>query len=196
VGEVLEFEHSSRPPLVFHSGKYAVAVAPPETAEQSSAESSELDSSFSQDFLIYLLGRAHFQLFLGLRSELEHHGLSEDEWFVMSILGVSGHRTVEQLDRQLFYTGKRVSYRLVARLASAGFVTLQGGHDPNASVNLTPYGMEVVVKLVAAAKSVEAQSQQGLGDQEIRQLKILLRRIIQNTDHAVPAVLPTVDPGG
>ena len=96
VGAVEAFDHSDRPPLVFHGGRYALAVQK-EAAPPAPQDGAEPDSSFSQDFLIYLLGRAHFQLFLSLRRDLEQHGLSEVQWFVLSILGVSDDRSVAEL---------------------------------------------------------------------------------------------------
>src|SRR6185437_11728254 len=123
VGEVQEFEHFERPPLVFHSGRYAVAVQKPAATSPANParDESEPDSSFSQDFLIYLLERAHFQLLLSLRRDLERHGLSEDQWFILSILGICDNRTVAELDRLLWYTGRRVTYELLASLTAGGF---------------------------------------------------------------------------
>src|SRR3954468_24151885 len=114
VGRVEAFDHTQRKPLVFHGGQYALTV---DKSAEPMAEGPDPTSSFSQDFLIYLLGRAHHQLFLGIRRELETRGLSEHQWFVLSLLGVSDHRTQAELDRMLAYTGERVTYELLAGLA-------------------------------------------------------------------------------
>lgn len=190
VGEVLAFDASDRPPLLFHGGRYAVAVEKSSPAPLPAADAGEPDSSFSRDFLIYLLGRAHFQLFLGLRQDLERHGLSEDEWFVLSLLGVSDDRTIEQLDRLLWYTGTRVTYERVARTAAAGFVRLRGGHDPHARVSLTEQGRRIVIELVAAAKAVESHAERNLGYGETQLLKKALRHVIRDTDPGPPVLLP------
>jgi 3-hydroxy-9,10-secoandrosta-1,3,5(10)-triene-9,17-dione monooxygenase reductase component len=186
VGEVQEFEHFERPPLVFHSGRYAVAVQKPAATPAPTREDGEPDSSFSQDFLMYLLERAHFQLFLSLRRDLERHGLSEDQWFVLSILGVSDNRTVAELDRLLWYTGRRVTYELLASLTASGFARLQGSYDPHARVTLTDSGKRVVVELVAAAKSIESDAERNLGYGETQLLKRALRGIIRETDPGQP----------
>ncbi len=191
VGAVESFDHSTRPPLVYHGGSYALAVpkeAPP------AVDTGEPSSSFSQDFLIYLLGRAHFQLFLMLRRELERHGLSEDQWFVLSILGVSDARTLAELDRLLWYTGKRVTYELLASLTAAGFVELHGGYDPHAHVTLTASGRTAVIELVAAAKATEEQAERSLGSAEVHLLKRLLRTIIRESDPGPPTLLAPAHP--
>jgi len=188
VGAVEAFDHSDRPPLVFHGGRYALAVQK-EPATQASQESAEPDSSFSQDFLIYLLGRARFQLFLTLRRDLEKHGLSEVQWFVLSILGVTDDRTVAELDRLLWYTGQRVTYELLASLTATGFADLHGGYDPHARVTLTDNGRRAVIELVAAAKAAEDDAERNLGTAEVRMLKRALRAIIRETDPGRPPVL-------
>jgi 3-hydroxy-9,10-secoandrosta-1,3,5(10)-triene-9,17-dione monooxygenase reductase component len=190
VGAVTAFESFDRPPLLFHGGRYALAVEKPSGEVQPDPGGGELDSSFSRDFLIYLLGRAHFQLFLGLRRDLERHGLSEAEWFVLSLLGVSDHRSVDELDRMLWYTGTRVTYERVARLAAAGFVELAGGYDPNVKVSLTEIGRRVVIELVAAAKAVESHAERNLGFGETQLLKRALRNVIRDTDPGAPTLLP------
>jgi 3-hydroxy-9,10-secoandrosta-1,3,5(10)-triene-9,17-dione monooxygenase reductase component len=189
VGEVEAFDHFNRPPLVFHSGRYAVTVERPAAPVPEEAETAEPDSSFSQDFLIYLLGRAHFQLFLELRRDLERHGLSEAQWFVLSILGIRDNRTVAELDQLLWYTGNRVTYELVAGLTAAGFVLLQGSYDPHALVTLTEAGRRIVLQLVAVAKATESHAERNLGFGETQQLKKALRSIIRETDPGRPTLL-------
>lgn len=184
IGEVEAFDHFDRPPLVFHGGRYAAAVA--KAKPHPAAETSEPDSSFSEDFLIFLLGRAHFQLFLGVHRDLERHGLNEGQWFVLSILGVRDNRTVAELDEILWRTGTRVTYELVAGLAAAGLAQLHGSNDPHARVTLTEEGRRVVIELVAAAKATESHAERSLGFAESQLLKQALRSIIRETDPGLP----------
>jgi 3-hydroxy-9,10-secoandrosta-1,3,5(10)-triene-9,17-dione monooxygenase reductase component len=189
VGEVQEFEHFNRPPLVFHSGRYAVAVEKPASTAAPSRDEADPTSSFSQDFLIYLLERAHFQLFLSLRRDLDRHGLSEDQWFVLSILGISDNRTIADLDCLLWYTGRRVTYELMASLTAGGFARLHGIYDPHARVTLTEVGKRVVLELVAVAKAAESDAERSLGYGETQLLKKALRGIIRETDPGPPPLL-------
>ncbi len=184
IGEVEAFDHFDRPPLLFHGGRYAAAVARPKPPPAS--ETGEPDSSFSEDFLIFLLGRAHFQLFLGLRRDLERHGLTEWQWFVLSILGVRDNRTVAELDEILWRTGTRVTYELIAGLVAAGFAQLHGSNDPHARVTLTEEGRRVVIELVAAAKATESHAEGSLGFADSQLLKQALRSIIRETDPGLP----------
>jgi 3-hydroxy-9,10-secoandrosta-1,3,5(10)-triene-9,17-dione monooxygenase reductase component len=184
VGAVDSFDHSDRPPLVFHGGSYALAVRKEPVPQQ--PDSVEPAGSFSQDFLIYLLGRARFQLFLALRRDLEQHGLSETQWFVLSILGVSDNRTIAELDRLLWYTGHRVTYELLASLTTTGFADLHGSYDPHARVTLTEIGRRAAIELVAAAKAAEDHAERDLGPPEVRILKRALRAIIRGTDPGAP----------
>ncbi len=186
VGEVCEFEHFNRAPLVFHSGRYALAVEKPSGSRQPGRDDAEPDSSFSQDFLIYLLERAHFQLFLGLRRDLERHGLREDQWFVLSILGISDNRTIAELDRLLWYTGRRVTAELLTRLEAGGLARLHGTFVPEARVTLTDVGKRVVLELVAVAKAAESDAERSLGYGETQLLKEALRGIIRETDPGPP----------
>lgn len=189
VGAVESFDQSDRPPLIFHGGGYALAIRK-EPPLAPATESIEPDSSFSQDFLVYLLGRAQFQLFISLRRDLEQHGLTEAQWFALSILGVSDSRSVAELDRLLWYTGHRVTQELLTSLAAAGLAELRG-YDPHVRVNLTEAGRRAVIELVAAAKAAEAHAERNLGTAEIRILKRALRAIVRETDPgAPPAVTP------
>jgi 3-hydroxy-9,10-secoandrosta-1,3,5(10)-triene-9,17-dione monooxygenase reductase component len=182
VGQVISFDQGARPPLLYHAGRYAMAVEKPAPGAPANDLSSEPDSSFSRDFLIYLLGRAHFQMYQSLRSDLERHALSEQDWFILSLLGVADNRSIAELDRLLWLTGIRVTYERVAGLAAAGLVQLHGGHDPAAHVTLSELGRQIVVELVAAAKAVEEHAERNLGPGETRLLKNMLHRLIRDTD--------------
>lgn len=188
VGAVESFDHSDRPPLVFHGGRYALTVSKEPAMEPREEESAEPDSSFGQDFLIALLGRAQFQLFASLRGDLKQHGLTEPQWFALSTLGVAEGRTVAELDRLLRQSGHRVTQELLASLAAAGLAELRG-YDPHVRITLTEAGRRALIELVAAAKAAEAHAERNLGTAEIRVLKRALRAIISGTDPAAPPPL-------
>jgi 3-hydroxy-9,10-secoandrosta-1,3,5(10)-triene-9,17-dione monooxygenase reductase component len=192
VGRVETFDHSGRKPLVFHAGQYALTV---NKAREEPAESGvEPTSSFSRDFLVYLLGQAHHQMFLGIRRELERCGLSEEQWFVLSLLGVSEQRTLAELDRMLANTGKRVTFNLLAGLAAADLVRLSGAHDPHARAALTDRGRTMVIELVSMAKAAESVAERNLDQAEIHILKRALRTLIRDTDPGLPLLLSPLDP--
>lgn len=181
VGQVEAFDHWDRPPLLFHRGGYKVAVRPADEAA-AAAPTPEPDSSFSRDFLIYLLSRAHHQLFLQIKRDLERHALTEAGWFVLSLLGVSNNRSLDELQRLLAYTGTEVSYDLVAGLAVAGFVALDGPYDPHARASLTELGRTIVIELVAAAKAAEVHAERNIGAVETQLVKQALRQLIRDTE--------------
>jgi 3-hydroxy-9,10-secoandrosta-1,3,5(10)-triene-9,17-dione monooxygenase reductase component len=178
VGHVEEFEYNNHSPLLFHGGKYAHAVRiDPSTGNVTE----EPDSSFSQDFLIYLLGRAHHHLFVYLRRELERFGLNEDGWFVLSLLGVSSDRSIGELERLLAYTGKHITEELVTSLAEHDFVCLHGEYAAQTRLTLTNIGRRVVIELVGAGKAAEDHATRNLTQGEQLALKQSLRRIILDT---------------
>jgi 3-hydroxy-9,10-secoandrosta-1,3,5(10)-triene-9,17-dione monooxygenase reductase component len=181
VGAVIAFDQSERAPLVFHAGEYAIAARKPGMTELGDPHM-DTDSSFSSDFLIYLLGRAHYQQFLRLRRELDQHGLAEADWFVLSILSSTEQQSVAQLDARLAFIGARVTYDQIALLATAGFVKLHGAYYPGVPVSLTHAGHQAVIELVAAAKAAELDAERSLGYGETRLLKQWLRQIIDNSD--------------
>lgn len=180
VGEVLDYDHSQRAPLLYHDGRYAVAL-PVKPAIPSSLITDEPDSSFSQDFLIYLLSRAHHHLFMEARRELERFAVNEEGWFILSLLGLADHRPLTELNRLLSYTGKNVTYELVASLSAAGLVTLNGRYDPEARASLTAVGHQAVVELVAAGKACEEYAMRNFSNTEQHLFKLALRQLIRDT---------------
>ena len=183
VGEVLEFDQSELAPLVFHGGRYAIAA--PKSTEALAVDNT---SGFSNDFLIYLLSRAHHQLFLQMRRELLQHGMGEAEWFCLSILSTEGALTLAELDKRLADTGIGTSYDRLAGLAAADFLSLRGGYDPSATAELTQKGRKAVIELIAAAKLAEASIESQLGPDETRVLKQWLRGVSADLAASPPAI--------
>ncbi len=182
VGEVLTYDHSPRAPLLYHGGGYALALPlVKDTPDATHESTSEPDSSFSQDFLIYLLGRAHHQLFLELRRDLQRFSLNEEGWFVLSLLALRDLRSLAELNELLAYTGKRISYDLMASLANLDLVQLQGAYDPQVKASLTPHGRQVVIELVSATKALESHAIRNLDAGAQILMKQCLRQLIADT---------------
>ena len=90
VGEVISYETNDLPVLVFHAGKYAYAKQKPIKHEPQPAGIDLGLGQFSNDFLLYLLSRAHFQTSFPVRKECLKMGVSEPEYFCLSLLSMSG----------------------------------------------------------------------------------------------------------
>ncbi len=191
VGEVVLFEHFGRAPLVYHNGRYALAVQKPQTPATDAVERSAPESSFSKDFLIYLLGCAHSMLLSRIRPLLAAHGLREEEYYVLSVLGVDDNRTVAELDALLSYTNHRVSADSMAALAARGFVDYDKRAGEHGEVRLTEQGRQTIIELVAASKAVEEDALRQIDYSESHMLKHLLKRVIRNTARDMPALWKT-----
>lgn len=89
VGEVLAFEEFQRPPLLFHAGRYALAVEKTVATSPVGPVAGPAGDPGS-DFLFGLLGRAHNQMYQGIQAELGSGALSEEHLSVLSLLGRTG----------------------------------------------------------------------------------------------------------
>lgn len=180
VGEVLSLDHFERAPLVFHGGEYAVA-ARKAAALSTVAEASEAEAAFNEDFLGYLLGRAHFQMYGRLKQHLGRHRLTSDEHFVLSVLGIVDGRTRDEIDALIAYTGITVTSALVEQLVQRGLLSAA-----DTRLHLTDEGRRVTIELMAAAKAIEAHALMQLDYSEAQMLKNLLKRLIRSTDPGIP----------
>jgi DNA-binding MarR family transcriptional regulator len=177
VGEVVAFDHSDIAPLVFHGGDYAVTVKRSDHLQTAT----ETESNFSQDFLGYLLGVAHYRMSSVVRAELERHGLSEEEYLILGMAASAGERTLSEVDDAIKFTGRRATTIDLETLARGGFVqpVSAGYRDP---IRLTDSGRVLLIKMAAFAKSAEADAEETLDYGERQLLKQLLRRVISDTD--------------
>ena len=184
VGEVLEFDHHDREPLVFKSGRYAFALPKSSDPLPPSAGSAG-PGAFTPDLLIHQLGRAYHQLFARLQSELDKHRLALSDYFALSMLGVRDERTVAELDQLVSYSGTRIDTACARRLADQGLVKIDKENE--ARLSLTPEGQHIVLELLAAAQAASDDAENGFDPSEARLLRQLLNRVIGATDSGLPS---------
>ncbi len=82
VGEVLDYEKSDEPPLVFHGGRYALAKSKGQ-GEKPGAAVDIRHGTFTENFFLYLIARAHFQASAPLRKEYARANIDEDEYLAL-----------------------------------------------------------------------------------------------------------------
>lgn len=185
VGEVLEFAHFGRPALAFHGGNYASVVKyPTSAAGAADGQGAALESSFSRDFLGYLLGSAHARLMDRVRGDLERYRLSEAHYHVLMFLSNEDNLTLKELANLTQLADLQVNYQTLADLVIRDFITVSGGDYPSTRARLTPDGHRVALELGASLKAAEAYAERFLGATEAQTLKMLLRAILQ----AIPPV--------
>lgn len=183
VGEVIAFDHEDRAPLLFHGGRYALAArkAATLTACDTSAQPA---GSFGEDFLGYLLGRAHFQLYGRMQESLRDHHLDATDHFVLSVLGINDGRTVTEIEGVIGYTGTHITPERIASLAARGIVRTDP--DKPDRLWLTDTGRRTLVELTAAAKAAEEDALGAFDENETALLKHLLKHVIRSTDPGLP----------
>ncbi|RFO96019.1 peptidase [Rhodoferax lacus] len=181
VGEVIGYDRSERPPLLYVTGGYALAArkSEPVSTEPRADTGSAL---FSEDLLGYLLGRSHFQFVGGIRSTLNERGLSEADFFVLSLLSVQAPLSSSAIAGHVAYTAIDVGPVLLQALCDRGLL-----EQPQAdSFALSVRGRDAILHVLAAAKAEEADVIDQLGEMEAAMLRNLLKRLISITDPGLP----------
>src|SRR5690349_6258704 len=93
VGEVLDFTHSERPPLVFHGGRYGTVIR----REAAQPEAPLSDSSLSPNDLTFHLSRAFFRIRREAMEERRRRGWTEHDYAALSVLGREDGKTVAEI---------------------------------------------------------------------------------------------------
>jgi 3-hydroxy-9,10-secoandrosta-1,3,5(10)-triene-9,17-dione monooxygenase reductase component len=185
VGEVERFEHAAGSPLLFHGGAFAqtrtlVREAPP------AAVVDETTGRFGSDFICYLLTRAHFQVYRPLAQEFERAGLSESEYFALSMLCIAEALPYTALVSMLEHTGHAPTLADIASLTEKGYVTVQGSNHPE--VAISEAGRRAYVLLLVMDGRIARGALAGFAPQEIADFAEYLKRVIANTNPGTPDV--------
>ncbi|HSW11845.1 MAG TPA: flavin reductase [Solimonas sp.] len=183
VGEVVAFDRSGLPPLVFQSGKYAVATRKTDTVAP--ARGKAPDASWSEDHLPYLLGRAYFQVYFRIREQVRAQDLDDTEYFILTTLAVQDGCSQQRINSVFSYAGFEASLPLLRRLQQRGLLRAEG--DPAEPLwFLTDYGRSSTLHLIAAAKAIESEVLAQCGEWDAVALKNLLKQLVRSTDPGLP----------
>ncbi|WP_029528054.1 flavin reductase [Polaromonas glacialis] len=182
VGEIVDFGHSARKPLVFHGGRYGMLL-PKQSAP--AADSADALSNLSSDDLLYQVSNAYFRTRQAVVDELEHHGWTAEEYAVLSIIGrEDGLCMPEIVARSEKFRGQTISAEIVQKLVARGLLHEGDSTDGQTKVRLTSEGRLSVMELIAIRKSSEADVQGSLDPSEVQLLKHLLGRL-EHSAHVV-----------
>ncbi|MGH8830809.1 MAG: flavin reductase [Polaromonas sp.] len=184
VGEVIGYDHGKRPPLLYVTGNYALATKKegPVSTEPAAVMGSAL---FSEDLLGYLLGRSHYQFVAGFRATLNERGLSDADFFVLSTLSVREPLSATEIAAHVAYTGVDIAPAILNALCDRGLLLC----DPAPAgdrYRLSAAGRDAILHVLVAAKALEADLVDRLGEQESAVLRNLLKRLIVATDPGLP----------
>ena len=172
----MSFDSFGRAPLVFHGGNYGLLM------KKKAEDDEDASSSFGDDWLGFLLGRAYYQMLMPLRTEVERQGLDDVHYNILSALSAGEGRSVAELSRLVDFTGHRVGDEHFATLAARKLIFVEGGER----VRFTGAGRRLAIELMAAGKSAEADAAGQLDFNEVRLLKLLLKRVIRATGQGLP----------
>lgn len=182
VGEVVQYDSCTLPPLLYVTGGYALAArkaAPVSTEPLANLEG----ASYSENLLGYLFGRAHFQFIHGIRGTLQQRQLSDTDFFVLSLLSVRQPLAAEEIAAHIAYTGVDLNAGALQSLVQRGLL-VEDGAQPG--LRLSPAGSDVILHVLAAAKAVEADLVGRMGELESAALRNLLKQAILATDPGLP----------
>lgn len=181
VGEVIDYVSHDLPVLVFHGGRYADAKK--KTAPAAPQEPGvNLDSGqFTNDFLLYLLSRAHFQTSYPTRKACTDLGMAEPEYFCLSLLAMSDALTETEIVSRLEHTGHHPDADIFARLRRKGWIT-----GPASRVGISDAGREIFISLLAHSKALEEQLLKHFTDDELEGASAFLKKLITITGSDIP----------
>lgn len=189
VGEVEYFEHSDLPPLVFHGGKYAVAVEKAGNSVQTVRRGLDPDTKFDEDilgttfdrdFLGYLLWRAHRQFRSAVRECLSGYELNHAEFFILATLFHRDGRSQNYLNKAVAYTGHEPAAGDIRSLVERGWLRVEG-EGGTSILYITDQGKDAALHVFAAVKATEFDLLDNLGYWETVSLKNLLQQFILRT---------------
>ncbi|MEX8194348.1 flavin reductase [Comamonas guangdongensis] len=182
VGEVTDYDANPHPPLLYVTGGYALASRKAQPI--ASEPAADTNTAYSENLIGYLMGRAHFQFLSGLRKPMADFGMTDVDFYVLSLLSIQQPQTPAEIAAHMAYTGTDIGAVALQSLIRKGWV--EESPERERSLQLTPQGNEAILHVLAAAKAVETDLIASLGEMEAATLRNLLKKAIAATDPGLP----------
>ncbi len=189
VGEVIDFDQTNKPPLVFHSGQYV------DTKDRGIVNSEDLSSTvnvdygiYRGDFFLYLLGRAYYQMYHPIVQAMEKAHINEPAFFSMSVLCMGNSLTTQQLRHILEHTGKIPTQKDFNTMAERGLIIITHAGDAQ-MVTISDYGRRVFSSLLSVAQTQEEDTLIGFNAGDLSITKKVLKDIVEKTNPGIPTFI-------
>ena len=182
VGEVTDYDANPHPPLLYVTGGYALASRKANAV--ASEPAADTNTAYSENLIGYLMGRAHFQFLSGLRKPMAAYGMTDADFYVLSLLSIQQPQSPAEIASHMAYTGTDIGAVALQSLISKDWV--EESRERAESLQLTPLGNEAILRVLAAAKAVETDLIASLGEMEAATLRNLLKKAIAATDPGLP----------
>ena len=182
VGEVTGYDANPHPPLLYVTGGYALASRKANAV--ASEPAADTNTAYSENLIGYLMGRAHFQFLSGLRKPMAAYGMTDADFYVLSLLSIQQPQSPAEIASHMAYTGTDIGAVALQSLISKGWV--EESRERAQSLQLTTQGNEAILHVLAAAKAVETDLIESLGEMEAATLRNLLKKAISATDPGLP----------
>ena len=182
VGEVTGYDSNPHPPLLYVTGGYALASRMANAV--ASEPAADTNAAYSENLIGYLMGRAHFQFLSGLRKPMAAYGMTDADFYVLSLLSIQQPQSPAEIASHMAYTGTDIGTVALQSLISKGWVEESRGRAE--SLQLTAQGNTAILHVLAAAKAVETDLIESLGEMEAATLRNLLKKAITATDPGLP----------
>lgn len=182
VGEVTDYDANPHPPLLYVTGGYAMASR--KAGPVASEPAADSNTVYSENLIGYLMGRAHFQFLSGLRRPMAAYGMTDADFYVLSLLSIQQPQSPAEIASHMAYTGTDIGAIALQSLIARGWV--EESRDRAQSLQLTSRGNEAILHVLAAAKAVETDLVGSLGEMEAATLRNLLKKAIAATDPGLP----------
>lgn len=179
VGEVIAHDARAVEPLLFHGGRYAERRLRPQMTPELSVDVEH--GRFTDDFLFYLISRAHFQTSRPTRERLAARGLGMDQYLALALLSMEAPLDAEALVARLSHTGHAPGRDGLAAMTEQGLIA-----DAAGGYALTDAGRDRLIETLAFGKAMEADLADHFTAAELAETKAVLRRIIDVTGGDVP----------
>jgi len=181
VGEVMEFDQKDKAPLLFHGGRYAESRPKLAGEEQDNVDITE--GRFTEDFLLYLVSRAHFQSSRPTRKKLGELGLSQKEYMALSVLSMNAPASAEVISERLDHTGVAPGAGELDKMVERGLLAVEGDQ-----YDLSDTGREYMIETLSVAKAFEDDLMDQFTASEIADAKHVLKKLIKLTGDDNPGL--------
>jgi len=168
IGEVIDFEGSDRPGLVYHRGQYAIADSHPGAVVESAGQPSE---GFLNSIVRPGLERITQRFEAYFENELRDAGLNSKEWRVIGLLLASNVLVAEQIANLTLVSGSSLIETLESLTTKKLIV------EDQAHYSLTLSGRTLASTLLETLRSSEARTLVPIPPSEAEALQRMLERL-------------------